>query len=547
MKRLVYLFILYCNCLHAQHVFVKEWDYRYGGTDTEGMGALMQTSDGGYIFGGSSYSGLDGDKSQDNRGVPGLSLDYWIVKTDSLGIKKWDKRFGGDNFDYFRDINSTSDGGYILGGFSNTDKNGDRSQSSQGGYDYWIIKIDSLGNKQWDKRFGGTSDDNLLEVKQTADGGFILGGFSSSDIGGDRTEPSWGHQDYWIVKIDSLAHKQWDKRFGGGASDLFSSIVQTNDGGYLLGGHSSHGLGGDHSQPSHGNSDYWIVKIDANGNKLWDKDYGGWEHDYLHTITIINDGNYLLGGVSYSNVTGNKSDSSKGNADYWLVKIDTLGNIIWDKAYGGTFREELVANVTQTTNNGFLVSGLSRSNAGGNKSANNLGSCQTWIVKTDFSGNLQWEKTLLVNGDNCISSGGFAIQSSERCFVSANSVDGGIGGDKTQPNWDVTDSTYDQWIVKFCDTSVFTSTNQFLSIQNSLSIYPNPFVSSLSVSLNDYNFKHVGITIRNILGEKMFYDHSNNASKIFKKDFDLGYLSKGFYLIEVEVDGARTMKKVLKQ
>ena len=310
MKKIIFLFIFCCKLLHAQHVFVKEWDWRYGGLGFDGLRTFIETTDKGFLCGVSTYSGLGGDKSQENWDLSYETVDYWIIKTDSNGIKQWDKRYGGRQSDYFRYLSQTRDGGYILGGFSNTDKNGDRTESCRGGVDYWIVKIDSLGNKQWDKRFGGTSDDELWEVKQTRDGGYILGGYSYSDSGGDRTQPSRGNQDYWIVKTDSIGNKQWDKRYGGGGSDLLNSLVQSNDGGFVLAGQSSCGIDSGYSTLGHGNMDYWVVKTDSIGNQIWDLSYGGTHFENLNTISKTNDGGYILGGISYSQNNGNKSESN---------------------------------------------------------------------------------------------------------------------------------------------------------------------------------------------------------------------------------------------
>src|SRR6185295_3800992 len=126
-----------------------------------------------------------GDKTQTVHGMPGSDSDYWIVKTDSLGNKQWDKDFGGTGIDWLYSVIQTADGGYLLGGTSYSDSSGDKSENSRGVSDYWIVKLDSLGNKQWDKDFGGFADDPFTALIQTADNGYVLGGHSYSGIGGD--------------------------------------------------------------------------------------------------------------------------------------------------------------------------------------------------------------------------------------------------------------------------------------------------------------------------------------------------------------------------
>lgn len=316
--------------------------------------------------------------------------------------------------------------------------------------DYWVVKIDSIGNKQWDRRFGGTENDDLYTVRQTTDGGFILGGKSQSGISGDKTQSSWGSYDYWILKIDSFGNKLWDKRYGGTDDDQLFSLHQTVDGGYIIGGYSNSDSSGDKSQASQGSHDFWILKIDSIGNKLWDKRFGGTNSDMLCTLLQTTDHGYILGGYSNSINSGDKTQASWGDYDYWIVKTDSIGNKIWDKDYGGIDSEEFYS-ISTTSDNGYLFSGDSYSNISGNKTENNLGVEQAWIIKTDSIGNKQWDKTILTNGHDEQS---FAIQTKDSCYAIANSTFGGVGGDKTQPSWS---ASYDFWIIKFCDTTQINS------------------------------------------------------------------------------------------
>ena len=432
---------------------MKQWDKRFGGNGGDQLTSFKQTTDGGYILGGYSNSGINGDKTQllwDTCFTCIYRSDYWIVKIDSLGIKQWDKRFGGKKFEELSSLQQTTDGGYILGGLSQSGISGDKTQSVLGYFDYWIVKTDSLGIKQWDKRFGGTSGDRLTSLEQTTDGGYILGGFTSSTIGGDKTQPSWGYNDFWIVKVDSLGIKQWDKRFGGLDDDYLYSLQQTKDGGYILGGYSESGIGGDKTQSNwSGLYDYWIVKIDSLGIKQWDKRFGGTFQDLLHAVYQTTDGGYLLEGTTDSGISGDRTQPLWGGSDYWIVKIDSLGIKQWDKRFGGFDYDEGVGNIFQTNDFGYLISGTSYSNLSGDKTENNLGIEQTWIVKIDSLGNKQWDETLHTNNiiDDEV---GLAIQTKDGCYAFANYTDAGIGGDKTQTSR----VGFDYWIIKFCDTTL---------------------------------------------------------------------------------------------
>lgn len=185
-------------------------------------------------------------------------------------------------------------GGFLLVGSSNSDSSGDHSQSSQGLDDFWIVKADSSGNKLWDYRYGGTDEDLLIAAANCTDGGYILSGYSFSGISGDKTQDCWGNSDIWLLKIDSAVVKQWDVRYGATKMDRSRSVIQTSDGGYFVGGYSNSDLEGDLSEPSRGLYDFWVLKLDAGGNKQWDRRYGGSEDDHCHLVMQRSNGNYVL-------------------------------------------------------------------------------------------------------------------------------------------------------------------------------------------------------------------------------------------------------------
>ena len=501
MKNRIIYFILFSflnSFCYAQIPLLKQWDKRYGGAKNDFFSAIpIQTRDNGFVFAGTSQSGINGDKSQNNWDVTLGTYDFWVVKTDSMGHKVWDKRYGGNRTDVALAAMQTKDGGYILGGTSSSNISGDKTQAdwNNNNGDYWIIKIDSLGAKQWDRRFGTFGQDYFTDIKQTEDGGYILGGYVYMGISGDKTEPSRGFSDYWIVKIDAAGNKLWDKRFGGNLYDNLFSICLTKNGGYLLGGSSTSDSSGDKSQSSWdtlmGSQDYWVVKVDSNGNKEWDKRFGGNQTSTLQSLIQTKDGGYILGGWSSSNAIGDKSEDTKDTSsiyrgDYWVVKIDSAGNKQWDRDFGGVFTEFTFGNIIQTNEGGYLFSGISNSNASGDKTENNLpgNGGQTWIVKIDSVGNKKWDKTLNSPMGRYLIQGGYVIQSSDICFLIGGDTGGGVGGDKTQPNWDTVSHTSDYWVVKYCDTSIVTNTKKLQHVSLAMQAYPNPFASELFVQLS---------------------------------------------------------------
>ena len=155
-----------------------------------------------------------------------------------MGSIEWQNTIGGDNTDKPTCIKQTSDGGFIVGGYSDSGISGDKTEANIGSYDYWILKLDSLGNIMWQNTIGGTSSDILNDIIQTKDEGYILAGSSSSEITGDKIEGNLGETDYWVVKLDSLGNITWQNTIGGNRHDGLYSIKNTLDGGYILAGYS---------------------------------------------------------------------------------------------------------------------------------------------------------------------------------------------------------------------------------------------------------------------------------------------------------------------
>jgi hypothetical protein len=243
-----FLFILITNISLAQTAPEIEWQNTIGGDAGDELTCIRQTADGGYIVGGKSYSGISGDKTEAVIGYPYPYQDYWVLKLDASGNIVWQNDIGGSSTDRLEDIQQTPDGGYILAGYSDSNISGDKTENCYIDMDYWIIKIDSIGNIEWQNTIGAYGNDALLAIDQTTDGGYILGGQSSSDASGDKIEDNIGlagDPDYWIVKVDSTGEILWQNTIGGDGSDHLRSIQQTSDGGYILGGWSYSDLSND--------------------------------------------------------------------------------------------------------------------------------------------------------------------------------------------------------------------------------------------------------------------------------------------------------------
>ncbi|KAA9327303.1 T9SS type A sorting domain-containing protein [Adhaeribacter soli] len=493
----------------------KIWNKAFGGSANDELEFLEYTNDGGYILGGSSASGSSGNKTQPSRG----GMDYWVVKISSQGKKQWDKRFGGSGRDELKVIRQTCDGGYILGGSSDSPESGDKSQNRRGtvGTDYWVVKISSKGKKQWDKTLGGTSTDGLTDLIQTKDEGFLLGGWSSSGSGKDKSEASRGGNDFWVVKLTSSGSKSWDKTFGGNSADDLKAVLQTPDGGYLLGGASVSVVSGDKTDPQKRfcddecEFDMWIVKIDAKGRKMWDRTIGGVggeQGEGVQAMVSTKDGGYLLGGTSDSGAGADKTEPNKGfysdSQDFWVVKINATGVIQWDRTIGGPGNEALGAMV-ETKDGGFLLGGRSNSDIGGDKTEapkdNDINYDDYWIVRLTATGNKLWDKTYGGSGDDKLTT---LDKAGPNKYVIGGSSDSPISGDRTKQNF----GGYDYWVVKLEENvhtapelSITSAPGSNIQSLASWQAYPNPLTTSTTLAFTLPETQEYTLEVYNLNGE----------------------------------------------
>ena len=297
-----------------------EWEKIYGPVGSDQAYDIRETSDGGYIMAAVSYSFA-------------AYYGLWLVKLNEFGDIEWEKFFEANAEDYFGYlgitfcIKETGNGNFIIAGNKNV-KYGPRVYDWS--LDVWVINIDSSGNIQWERTYGGTSDDHAHSIQVTDDGGYVVAGVT-------RSFTPDNNRDMWVLKLDSDGNLQWQKTYGGSGWDIAHEIQQTSDGGYIVIDYSSFGSA-------------LVLKLDPSGVIEWQKTYGGWD-GYGYSIKQTQDGGYILAGSFYR--------SDRGD-DIWVVKIDPSGNIEWQKTYGGS-RVDVAYSIEQTLEGDYILAGYTNS------------------------------------------------------------------------------------------------------------------------------------------------------------------------------------------
>ncbi len=382
----------------------------YGGSGIDEAESVVEAADGSFLVFGTTRSS-DGDITD----RAGNDSDFWLMKISKTGDLIWSKTYGGSDDENAARITKTNDGGYLLSGYT-TSNDGDVS-GNEGFQDYWVVKIDASGTLLWDKNFGFSGSDQASKAFQTSDGGyFITGYFDVSASGGAGNDMQkgvlHGVGEYWGIKLDANGNTLWRRYFGGTNNDRSYDALETDDGGFLMTG-TSESDDFDKIDPK-GSYDYWAVRLTANGDLLWTKAFGGEEIDNSYASIKTNDGNYIMIGDSRS--IDQDITNPKGIADAWVVKFDDNGNKIWQKSFGGT-QFDTSRSIVQRTNGDFILSGHSRSNDG--DLTKNNGVNDVWVFIIDENGSLKLQQSI---GGSSLDYGADAIETTDnKILVVGNS------------------------------------------------------------------------------------------------------------------------------
>jgi hypothetical protein len=521
------IFTINSDFLYSQAPGIQ-WQKCYGDTLIEYGSCIRPTNDGGYITIGSAFS-HSGDVS-DNHDTTGVHSDVWVLKLDSNGNIQWKKCYGGTDDDVGSFIAQTHDSGYIVCATTNS-TDGDVT-GNHGRSDIWILKLDTIGNIEWEKCYGGTWEDKCNYIQEINYDGYIIAAQSSSD---DGNLP--GHHgtaglkwDAWVLKLNGIGNIDWSRNFGGTDDDHALSGLLAYDGGFIFGCR-TFSIDGD-VIGNHGLSDSWLIKLDYFGNLEWKKCFGGTNIESgIASLQRTDDLGYILATSSSSN-NGNVS-GNHGQDDFWIVKTDSNGTIIWQTCYGGT-ATEVVSSISSTDDGGYIIGGFTLSNNGdvmGKHGPSNT--YDYWLVKIDSTGIINWQKCL---GSDSYEAGCFVEQTNDRGFI--------VGGTTNTPidNGDVTGNhgtSSDYWIVKLFPAPV--GVNEIELIKKQFTVYPNPGTKLINIKSKSVEFNK--IVVVNVIGEEII-----NFSCALTKNFNLEIenLKPGVYFFNITTKVGIVSKSFIK-
>ena len=394
-KYLLFLFIIFfCKCTESNLTVHEgsnssngtlELVQTFGGSKNDVAKSVVSTVDGGFAVLGYTQS-LDGDITDKAT----ENYDFWMLKFDSEAQLEWNKTYGGSGDERGRSLIETSDGGYALLGYSDS-SDGDVS-SNNGNRDFWLVKINASGVLSWQKSFGYEGEDEGVSIIETSDNHLMLSGVldvTASGGEGNQGRFSTRHAggDYWAIKITPTGDIVWSRFYGGTFTDSPTGIKETlNDGLISVGGSDSNDVDISNNKGSY---DFWIVKSDRNGDIVWEKSFGGSEIDEARDVISDGTGNHIIVGDTRSN--DQDVAFNNGAADLWAIKISNSGELLWNTSIGGS-NFDVARSISTTFNNEFIIAGSSRSSNG--DVSKNQGQNDAWVLRLDNSGQLLWETTI---------------------------------------------------------------------------------------------------------------------------------------------------------
>jgi hypothetical protein len=461
---LIALFLLLSVQAFAQSPEIV-WAQTFGGADYEYGQSICMTSDGNYVTAGFMAEGSDSTQG-----------DILLIKINPTGDVIWTKILGGPEDDYAYCVRETSDGGFILGGYT--------IANEQYGQDSYLLKTDSEGNEIWHKNFGGAREDVCYSVRQTFDGGYIMAGNSNSFIN--------NLGDMYVVKTDANGNLQWENIYGGMDHDGANCVVETAGGDLLFGGWTySFGQGW---------IDAYLVKTNSDGDTVWTHTYGGYGRDSINDIIEIEDECLIF--------TGRSCIADQNAADVYLTKLNSDGSVVWEQTYGTEY-EDIAYCVNQMESGNLIIVG----------SCASFGFSETdiYLIKTDSNGDSLW--TANFGGTDFDVAHSLVINSDSSFVMAGATASYGAG-------------SWDYYVIKVAEPLPSSAADVKLPAQLTLNQnYPNPFNASTVISFTLNQPLDISLDIYDIMGRKVETLASGNyPAGDYSVAYDCSKMSAGIYL-----------------
>lgn len=523
--------LVFIFSVSGQNNMLIQWQACYGGSQADWINDVIETDNGGYLLIGTTDS-QNGDITN-NHG----DWDIWLVKIDSGGNLPWQRCYGGSGIDYATNIIKDNQGNYFFGGDVSSD-DGDIQSGNHGIYDRWVVKIDSEGEIIWEQCYGGSNDDYGGTLMWLSDGNILVYGAAHS---GDGDVPiNYGFLDIWLMKITPEGDILESHVYGNQLHNNVFSVIETHDGGYFFAG-KAECLGGMVQGDYKGDIDVWAVKLNSQFEIEWQQLYGGTYVDYgLYGLLELEDG-YIFLAQSNSNdfdVSGFHGSPGQDESDIWAVRIDTIGNILWQRCLGG-YDWEFSGSLHQAEAGGFIIIGETYSNNGdvsGNHSW--VGYSDIWMVKLSSEGELVWQQCYGGLNDERIYHG--AIQKTENDWVLAGRTSYNTGD--VSCNWH---GLQDYWIFEI-DSLDTTGAIENLYNHDLFKVYPNPageyVVFEFGVRSSKFEVGETNkIVFIDVFGQRV----AELQIKSEKTVWDCREVMAGVYFYFVELEGKRYSGKVV--
>lgn len=521
----------------SQHSFLFGqkilWEQSLGGSHMELLSDVVATADYGFIMAGSSLSGQSGTHGTQNQG----DFDYWIYKMDEDGDPVWQRSYGGNGTDLLKVIKRTLDGGLILGGTSTSEKSGDKESPNMGLEDFWVIKLNAAGEKEWEFGLGGLGQDYLQSIHVTQDGGYLIGGSSSSEetnLPFGKTTPHYGGLDYWVVKLDAKGKIEWQKSFGGKYNDELNDALEYEKGKYVLGGTTYSNISGSKTDKLEGTSDLWLIFLDENGNSTQQLSFGEENVSYqLQAMLLTKEGDLLLGSTKEIQNSNTVQSTTSSKNSFSVLKVSTEGVRIWEEVHQVSNRQELVS-MHENNDGSILLSGYGIPDHTPQPQESipkrkQEGEYDYVLIKLNAQGSELWQKILGSQGTDVLVK---TIRTRDGGYLLSGTSNGSKSGDKQSNSQGL-----DYWIVKVLDQDL-----PIPDRYNGLEAFPNPTDAYSNVIIT-FDFETATARLFNLQGT-MIHEVEVKDKTV---PFDLSTLPAGIYLVEVQatvlVDNKKELRK----